>query len=245
MQNTILRIVIYSTFILLISCEHGSNESVDLDSYTPLGEGDVTQLIYMEDSSTISISIVDKIRREDGKAVYVSESIYGTQEPTISYYCISDGYLVATELNPIENDSIMLEINPFREQRLAKSHPEPGDNWLHTPGNPDSAYFIAEEIGVFPTLFGEVDEVYSFGLFHKNGSYPFLIVFYAKGLGQIGSSGFYFEPSEVQFMCSYKRISGKTYGELWPVKDYSIVRPAVNPQSIFILIQLLPIVIKY
>ena len=232
-MNRIFIIVLNSLFLLMyMSCESGSNQSIDEDSYTPLSEGDVTQLIFVKDSSTTRISIVDRVPRNDGQMVYVQETKYGTQKPTISHYYVSEGYLVATELTPVENDTLMLVVNPYREQRLAKSNPEPGDVWFHTPGNPDSMYFIAEEIGVFSTLFGEIEDVYGFGLCHKNNSYPILIPYYAKGLGVIGSSGFYFQPGEVQILCSYKRVSGKTYGELWPEKDYSEVRPTINPGDI-------------
>jgi hypothetical protein len=40
------------------------------------------------------------------------------------------------------------------------------------------------------------------------------------------------EPGEVQFLCSYKRVSGKTYGQLWPEKDFTDVRPAISLQDL-------------
>jgi hypothetical protein len=191
------------------------------ESYTPLAMGDVTQLIFVKDSSTTVFSIVGQTRRKDGQRVFTAESKYGSAEPLTSHYFITDGYYVATELEPVGNDPVMLEVNPYREQRLAKSFPEPGDTWLHTPGAADSAYWIAEEIGTFPTLFGKVRDVYEFRLYNAGYRDPFLITYYAKDLGWIGSSGFGFDSSAVQFMCSYKKVSGKTYGVLWPDKDFS------------------------
>ncbi len=238
MPRTMFTIFLFSILIHLISCGSGSIEPVKLDTYTPLALGDVTQLIYMEDSSTTMLSIVDQARRKDGKLVFVGEFKSGTQNPTTSYYLISNGFFVATELEPVDDVPSVLKINPYREQRLAKSHPVPGEKWFHTLGSPDSTYFVAEIIDFFPTLFGEINDVYGFGLYHKNSTSPFLISYYSKDMGLIASSGFYFDPSEPQFLCSYKKVSGETYGELWPEKDFSDIRlkPTFNPHYLSKLI---------
>lgn len=236
MRRNILIIIFFSILLLLFYCSSdtsGPNNSV---SYTPLSLGDITQLIYIKDSSTTLFKIVDKTLRKDGKSVYIGEWQYGTQNSFTSYYFISDEYFIATELDTVEDDSLLLELNPFREQRLAKSFPKSGDTWLHTHGDPDSVYWVADEIGVFSTFFGEVSEVYGFRLFDKNDTYPFLITYYGGDLGWIGSSSFGFDSTEVQFLCSYKKVSGKTYGELWPEKDFSGTKTVFDPHSLSKLI---------
>ena len=47
----------------------------------------------------------------------------------------------------------------------------------------------------------------------------FLSVFYGRDLGWIGSSTPLGDVESLEFICSYKFVSGEIYGELWPEKD--------------------------
>ncbi len=217
MKKIMIFLIIFFFFQYLIKCT-STTTYPDSNSYTPLSVGDMTQIIFTQDSSTTLFSIIDKIKRKDGKEVFIGTFKYGTQEPDTSYYAISNGYFISTLLDTVSDDSMMKKINPFLEQRLAKSFPEQGDTWLHTIGNPDSVYWIAEKEELFNTFWGEVDDVFRFELYEKNAVNPFLKTYYGINMGWIGSKLSYFDFPDLDCICSYKKVSGKVYGELWPEK---------------------------
>jgi hypothetical protein len=219
MRFMILIITVLILFTLLTQCDKILSERVMPQNYTPVSIGDVTQLILMPDSSTIKFSITGQTKRKDGLNVFQGEWKYGTLNPLTFHYYLSDGYFIATELDTFSNDSILAAVNPFREQRLAMSYPRGGDTWLHTMGDPDSSYWVTTVADPFPTLFGDIEDVHGFDLYlWKDDVSPSLTTFYGPGLGWIGSS-WYSGQGVSRVTCSYKKISGNTYGELWPEKD--------------------------
>ncbi len=163
------RIVLFMMIIIIVflSCGENSTETPEKKSYTPLGVGDKTQIIYLDDSSTTSLEIVDIVQRTDGQKVYRGLFKMGTQIPSVSYYLVSDGFFKSTELDTVPDDTLLQQVNPFREQRLAKSYPETGERWLHTIGDTDEDYFIANHINSFSTLWGEVNDVFRYDLYDK------------------------------------------------------------------------------
>jgi hypothetical protein len=190
-------------------------------SYTPLSVGDMTQLVFTLDSSTTSLEIVGTEERQDGQVVYKGLYKTGTFTPIENYYYVSDGFFIQTELDTVRSIYLDSQVNPFREQRLARSFPETGDTWMHTPSDSNAGYFIATKAESFSTLWGKVDNVYKFDLYDPKEATPFLTLFYGPDLGWIGSTPAFGEPGEVLFACSYKFVSGNYYGQLWPEKDLS------------------------
>ena len=213
-------IIIAGSVILfsLYQCKTNMDSSKNNVSYTPLAVGDITQMIMMKDSSTILFSIVGKATRADGKKVFLGLWKSGTQEPDTSYYLVSDGYFKATELDTVKDDSLLAIPNPFREQRLAKSFPEEGDTFIHTIGEGDSSYWYAEKVDTLTTLFGKVNNVFRFQLYTGSRSL-YLLTCYAKGIGWIATDICSIGSPEIDYLCAYKKIYGKTYGRLWPEKD--------------------------
>ena len=163
---------------LLISCNENTTESVANKLYTPLSLGDKTQIIFMADSSTVSLEIVAMAERSDGQKVYQGHYKPGTQAPNVSYYYVADGYFMATALDTIQSDTLLHQINPFREQRLAKSYPKINDSWVHTIGDSSSGYFIAGDAGDFAPLWGAVADMFRFDLYDKDEAIPFMSVYY-------------------------------------------------------------------
>ncbi len=218
--------LVYSSYyflalLLLIQCKSTTTtESPSKLSFTPLSVGDITQIIFTTDSSTTLLSMIGTTKRKDGKEVIVGTFKYGTQEPDTSYYLLSDGYFIATEIDTITYDSSLVKVNPFREQRLAKSNPESGDSWQHTIGEPDSIFWLAERQDTYSSYFGDISNVFKFTLY-ENTSYPMLSTYYGNNMGWVGSSSSGNDSTGFKFICSYKKISGKVYGELWPDKDFS------------------------
>lgn len=186
-------------------------------TFTPLNIGDVTQLVFPMDSSTISFCIVGKTKRADNQVVFIGEWQDGTQEPNTFYYFLKDGYFLSTELDTIKDDWLMHLVNPFREQKLAKSQPHNGDVWVHTVGNSDSTYWIAKPEQKLDTFCGEFRNVYGFGLFSKYDIEPFLKTYYGLGIGWLGTA--VSDTSGLIASCSYKKVGDKTFGELWPAKN--------------------------
>ena len=231
-----LKILLLLFLIIVLWKCVGNPLSSDVNmSYTPLNVGDVRQLVYYADSSTTLFSIIGKTKRSDGIDVFIGQWKYGTQDPIVSYYLVKDGYFMATELDTTDRDDIDKNINPFGEQRLAKSYPEDGDSWQHTLGQVDSPFLIAKSIGQLHTFCGNFDGVFGFYL---SG---LLTTFYAKGIGWIGTSSV-FSSTVLNFSCSYVRVNGKIYGQLWPAKDLTI-NPIYKQRSLNKIITQYPLLI--
>jgi hypothetical protein len=177
-------------------------------------------LIFRGDSSTTLMSVVGKTNRGDGTEVFIEEWKYGTQAPTVSYYLVKDGYFLATELDTTSQSWINKNINPFGEQRLAKSYPVDGETWIHTVGSYDSLFWKSELIRKLTTFSGTFDNVFGFTLFENPGS-SILTTYYAKGVGYIGTAMAFFPG--LDFSCSYVRVNGREYGHLWPAKDSTLI----------------------
>ena len=71
----------------------GSLSNPDFNqSYMSLNVGDVRQIIFTEDSSTIIMSVIGKAFRSDGVSVFCMEWKYGTSSFERYYYLITDDY---------------------------------------------------------------------------------------------------------------------------------------------------------
>jgi hypothetical protein len=216
MKNVSAIIVI---FMLLSGCGQNTAPDINDDSYTPLNAGDQTQIVFLPDSITQMLRITGIVERSDRQKVYVMESKLGINDPdTMGYYYIKDGYYMSTELNRIKFDPVLAKINPFNEQRLAKSNPEASDMWYHTVGDTDSLYFIADKIDSLDTYCGTFKDVFAFQLFYKNSDSFFMKIYYGKNLGYLATELGFATGPEMVALCSYKKIGNHTYGNPRPEK---------------------------
>ena len=212
------RIIIFSIFsFLLLSCS-SPVESPYADSYTPISVGDITQVVFLGDSSTYLFSIIGKTKRSDGETAYIQTLKYSARFDTITvnsldttYLALTNGYYVATNLNKVESSSFYFEKNPYIEQRIAKSFPDDGDNWEVIVPRTDSDYLVAEYLGQFETATKSYENVFGFKSYDYDDKYQD-INYYAKGIGWIGSPA---------YLCTYKNVSGKEFGSLWPEKPFT------------------------
>lgn len=215
--------VIYPVFIFLIflSCQSFmggmTGDQNDEQSYMPLNVGDMRQIIMVEDSSTLLMSIVGTDYRSDGRLVYAMEWKWGYFEPDTLYYLNRNGYFMGTELDTTDGYHINSAVNPFGEQRLASLYPENGDIFIHTPGSSDNVFWIARKEKPLQTFCGVFSEVFSFHLLDTLSSSAIMKTFYGKGYGYLGTSAF--SSPEPDFLASYIRVGNKTVGAMWPTKN--------------------------
>ncbi|MEJ2536657.1 MAG: hypothetical protein P8048_06350 [Calditrichia bacterium] len=215
--------VLYPLFIFLIflSCQNFmggmTGDKNDNQSYMPLNVGDVRQIIMLEDSSTLLMSIVGTVRRSDGRVVYAMEWKWGFFEPDTLYYLNRNGYFLGTELDTTDGYHINSTVNPFGEQRLAKLYPEDGEIFTHTPGSSDNAFWICRKEQPLKTFCGIFSDVFSFNLYDTLNFQPFMETFYGKGYGYLGTSAF--SSPEPDFLASYISVGNKTVGSIWPTKN--------------------------
>jgi len=204
--------------LILLSCDlDPSVVENDFISYTPLQVGDFTQMIFLDDSSTITFGIVGTTRRADGLLTFIGEWQDGTLEPDTFYYFLKDSYFGSTELDTVTDNGLMRLVNPFREQKLAKSQPHPGDRWRHTLGDADSTYWMARTEKPLDAFAGWFDNVFGFYLFPRSGSAHFMKTYYGRDVGWLATAGS--DAIGIFALCSYKKVNGKTYGAMWPTKN--------------------------
>ncbi|MFZ5515185.1 MAG: hypothetical protein ACOY90_01020 [Candidatus Zhuqueibacterota bacterium] len=202
----------------LLSCDMDpSVVETNFISYTPLQVGDFTQMIFLDDSSTITFGIVGTKLRADGMPTFIGEWQDGTFSPDTFYYFLKDGYFGSTELDTVTDDWLMRLLNPFREQKLAKSQPHPGDGWRHTLGDTDSTHWIARAEKPLDTFAGRFDNVFGFYLYPQSGSSHFMKTYYGLDVGWLATAGS--DVTGIFALCSYKKVGGKTFGALWPAKN--------------------------
>ena len=194
------------------------NDSVSSTSYMPLNVGDVRQLIWKNDSTTILYTVTGKTSREDGTSVYSMKIKMGTTIGHTNYYFLKDGYYVGTELDSTYRTDLDLKINPFNEQRLAKLDPNDGEIFIHTLGDSDTSYWKISKENSITTFCGVFEDVYSFLLFDNLRSSPILRTYYAKGIGYIATA--ISNSTMPDFSVSYVKIGNTVMGSLWPEKDY-------------------------
>ncbi len=171
----------------------------------------MTQMVLLADSTSAIYQVVGKATRSDGQPVFVELKTEESGTPDSSFYYLADGYLVLTALESSGSD---LQNNPFQEQRIAKSQPNTGDKWDLVTGNDQSGYMVAKSVGRFTTLYGTVDDVFSFQLFTPEAK-PLRTDYYGKNIGWIGIDIFQADTIVMQYRCSYKNISGTTCGQVW------------------------------
>jgi len=175
--------------------------------------GDITQVISVRDSSTVRMESIGTTRRGDNQEVYICLWQYGHSNYDTSYYYIKQDFFTATELQPVTDDSIMMDVNPYYEQHIAKSHPAEGDRWIHTPGDNDTIWWEAFRLETLDIPAGVFTDVFGFRL---DG---ILTTFYGRGFGWLGTGSPFVSGSGPEFICTYKKINGVEYGSVWPAKD--------------------------
>jgi len=206
------RIIFFS--FLIWSCS-SPVEAPYADSYTPISVGDKTQLVFLGDSSTYLFSIIGKTKRTDGEIAYIQTLRYSVKIDTTTitqlhsnYLAITNGYLVVTRLNPVDSNYFYFKENPYIEQRIAKPFPNDSDTWVQIVPRQDSDYLVAEYLGHLETATKSYKNVFGFNLFDAGDEFQD-VDYYAKGMGWIGSP---------VYLCTYKKVSGKEFGSLWPEK---------------------------
>ncbi|MGE5365198.1 MAG: hypothetical protein ACM3SM_13795 [Bacteroidota bacterium] len=212
-----IRTLCFAALLLFYGCSKSTEpEEQKSGPYASLAVGDVRQFINLADSSTILYEIIDKTHRQDGQEIFLGRWSYGTDtSKRISYYCLKDGYLMSTELTPVQ-DTAKVKVNPFYEQRIAKIFPKDGDEWDNIVGDIYPEKFKASFIGKKITACGEFGNVYCFALDE------IIRVYYAENFGIIAS-----EPagaSDVNFLgvsLCYLRVGGIEKGRRLPPKDHS------------------------
>jgi|GEM_PF-2108285 len=203
--------LIFIIFIFIHCGQSPVTSTYDL-SYTPLNVGDITQLIFVRDSSTILLEITGTKKRADHTTVYQGVWLYGKYEYDTSYYFIDDGYYTSTQLDIVTYDSSLVDINPFAEQRLAKSFPQENDTWIHTVGDPDPVSWVAHALGSIEVPAGTFNDVFAFTL---DG---ILTTVYGKGVGWLGTASFVSDTG-LDFICTYKKVKNNENGHLWQAKN--------------------------
>ena len=187
-------------------------------TYMSLDVGDVRQIISVQDSATLLWTIFGTTQRKDGVSVFCMEWKSGTTSIDTQYYLIKDGYFLGTDLDTTTRTDLDIRVNPFNEQRLAKIHPSEGNVFVHTIGESDSMYLYSHREESVKTFCGLFDDVYSFSIFGNLESMQMLRTYYARGVGYIGTAGFY--SSDIAFSVSYIKLRNITMGNLWPEKDF-------------------------
>jgi len=216
----ILVLLFLSFSVYFLGCSKSSEPENIQGNYTPLNVGDVRQLVFLSDSSTILMTIVGKTKREDGQEVFVCWNNYGTYIGDTSYYFIKDGYYCVTELDTdltkkYDDYEEFASSNPFGEQRLGKLYPNDGDFWKQFVGRNDSMYRYANYAGSKNMITGNFPNVFSFAVF--DSSKKFADIYFAENIGHIGTS-ISLEGNTSEFQVSYIKVANKVIGELWPAK---------------------------
>lgn len=213
-------IIIFLIFSFLVCSCSSPVESKYADSYTPISVGDLTQVVFLGDSSTYLLSIIGKTKRTDGETVYIQTIGYSFKIDTITfthldtvYLAITNGYYVRTRLYPVDSTTFYFKENPYIEQRIAKPFPDDGDNWIEILSRSDSDYLVAEYLGKIETTTKKYENVFGFNSFDTDDEFQ-SVSYYAKGIGWIGSPA---------YLCTYKKVSEKEFGSLWPESPFTWV----------------------
>lgn len=203
-----------SIFLLGLSCSSPTNVAdtgENIASYSPLRVGIIKQSFSFADSTYQTSKILGRAFREDGQEVYISEitssSKHITDIRTYGYQFIKNGYLYSTLL--VKGD---LKLNPYHEVRIAKEFPDNGDSWILNPSAIDSnkILFTAFYIGQMTTPAGVFQDVFKYK-FYDDTKLDTSTVYYAKGIGSIGSLSKY-----GLVLVNYVKIEDKEYGKLEP-----------------------------
>jgi hypothetical protein len=215
--NLISRIVFLTLLIAIPqSCDSPTSVVDDQnfdDSFTPLKVGIEKQYFYYSDSSYQNSRISGIAFREDGQKVFIEESNLSEDPNNIhsSYEFIRDGFLYLTSLNKSE----YLNQNPYREIRIAKTYAQNGNTWFLIQNEPDSTniLYTAIDIGDLTTPAGTFNNVMSMQYISYSFGFPDTVnVYYAKGIGNIGSSS-----HSGLVLVNYVKIDNMEYGSQVPI----------------------------
>ena len=209
-KQIILSAFLLFVFIIFNSCDSATevteNPSFD-NSYTPLKVGIETQFFYYSDSTYLNNKISGKAIREDGQEVFIETHAKSNGSGiNYSYSFIKNGYFYKTSLI-----KTVYEENPFGEIRIAKPYPQDGDSWYFSEASDsEPILYTAHFIGEMVTPAGVFEDVYSFQ--YKFKFFPDTVkVYYAKGIGCIGSSS-----HQGLVLVNYVKTADKEYGKQVP-----------------------------
>jgi len=74
-------------------------------SYMPIRVGDIRQLIFTADSSTLLTEVTGQAKREDGELTFRVETKIGANSITfVDYYLINDGFFIYTDLDTTDRN---------------------------------------------------------------------------------------------------------------------------------------------
>jgi hypothetical protein len=229
MKTRIEILILVITVLSFCGCKKNSTEPLPgtNSTYMSMNIGDVRQLVFLTDSSTILMKVVGTTKRTDGLDVFVVEQTYGVglfnEYPDTSYYMIKDGYYMSTNLYPFDSTSNpqrpFNSTNPFAEERLGKVNPINGETWKQTLGDPDSSFFTASYYKEQHTFCGTFTNVYGFTLTEVNAGKinTILTTFYAENIGYIGTD--WNDDSQLNVSATYVKVANQVYGALWPTKN--------------------------
>jgi len=207
--------------VLLCACSKSSVSSeAAASSYMLLNVGDVRQLVYQNDSSTVRWNIVGTTKRKDGTDVFIGQYIPGTEPPDTAYYFLRDGYFLSTLLDTSANWGYN-PTNPYWEQKLARLYPTNGEQWHIIVGENDSTSFVAAHFQEKKVLCGNFLDVYGFTYtYYSNGMLDTMLTpFYAPNIGFIGTD--INRDLQPDVSASYLKVGGREMGSLWPAKNPS------------------------
>ena len=220
MKTRIEILILVIAVLSFCGCKKNSTEPLPVtnSTYIPMNIGDVRQLVFLADSSTILIKVVGTTKRTDGLDVFVVEQTYGLglfyEYPDTSYFIIKDGYFMSTSLYPFDSTyGYSDSTNPFGEQRLGKVNPVNGDTWIDYIKGSNTSIVTATYYKELVTFCGTFTNVYGFNFFDSG-----LTVFYAENIGYIGTD-FNSLSSNIQIRASYIKVANQEYGALWPTKN--------------------------
>ncbi len=209
MDKLICRFVLLTSILIFgHSCSSPTDFSeVDEtgESYTPLKVGILKQYVNNSDGTYQNTKISGRASREDGQEVYIKESNTSSTNNSIhfSYLFVRDGYLYATSL--VKRDTYE---NPYNETRIAEVFAEDGHNWRIYDSKATS--FTAHYIGQMTTPAGVFQDVFNYQYFDTISA-DTAKVYYAKGIGHIGSL-----TKSRLVLVNYVKIEDKEYGQQVP-----------------------------
>ncbi len=202
-------------FLIWNQCQKNTSGIEQLATYTPLSVGDEWQMVSTIDSSTVAFKVTQKRTRLDGQEVFEVRAQVGNLPPDTLYFYLDDRFLINTTFYPLKKKLVPA----FLEYRLAEHSPQEGDMWQ--PSNTDTiTYITAHYQGHLNVYLGEVTKVYRFETNNPLASWALPVTYYAPNLGLVAAGErFGADEIHIEYLCSFKMVNGKKYGEPWPVKN--------------------------
>lgn len=157
--------------------------------YTPMSIGDIRQFVFLSDSSTLQIEIVDTATRSDGKLVFVETDQYGNGTLDTGYYYTEGQFWGSCNSLDSAMDSSSMQrvrVDPYGEQRLALSAPIEGQWWYQSKEDTSYGYRICRFHPAIQMRVGTFQDVFGFEAYgNRADSLPMMTVCFSNGAGWI------------------------------------------------------------